>query len=273
MQTIAAVIRNWSAREELTRAFHRLADIRFCDNRSQLLSICRRRRISAVLFDVQDDDGDSSVPLMHVLGDLYPAVPVIAVVHPTSNALRALVSLARAGLLDVILIGSDSIGQDTLAIISARGAKRFAAVVVSELAALLPDDAKPMAACAIGRITEGTKSAQLLAALGTSRTTLTRRLARAGLPPPAEFLTWSRLLLGACLLDDGWTVQETGRSIGFPSTQRYRRAMRRLTGHLPSAAYRLGAFEIVLSLFKRSIKTGPNSAKQFHLASQSVPLR
>lgn len=95
-------------------------------------------------------------------------------------------------------------------------------------------------------LTVGALSSDLL----VSRRTLVNRFRAAGYPPPATFITWSRLLVSARLLDDSpVSVAGIARWLHFASASQYRGTLRRYVALTPTELRRLGALATLVARF------------------------
>jgi AraC-like DNA-binding protein len=89
---------------------------------------------------------------------------------------------------------------------------------------------------------------EFAAALGHTPRSLGELLRSNGLPPANRLLVWGRLLLaGACLGEDGRTVEETAFRLGYSTATALSRAMKREVGRTPTEVARLGGLASVQS--------------------------
>jgi AraC-like DNA-binding protein len=105
--------------------------------------------------------------------------------------------------------------------------------------------------CLHGSLSNRLTVARLSEELGVSRRTLVNRFNVAGYPSPAAFITWSRLLVSARLLDDpSVRVSEVVRWLHFLSPSQYRGMLQRYAGVTPTELRRRGALITLADRFR-----------------------
>jgi transcriptional regulator GlxA family with amidase domain len=99
---------------------------------------------------------------------------------------------------------------------------------------------------------------QVAKALGVHRRTLVNRCRRAGLPPPAQLLTWCRLSVAGTLLEQpACTIRDVAASLGFSSCAALRNLIRRYL-HVTGTELRArGGLEFVAHRFAQSVVAEP----------------
>src|SRR5690606_25847301 len=89
-------------------------------------------------------------------------------------------------------------------------------------------------------------------ALALTPAALARELGERGLPSPARFLMWGRLFRAARMLESPErSVETTAYQLGYSSASALGRALRRETGHSPTAMARRGGLACVIDGFLR----------------------
>lgn len=166
-------------------------------------------------------------------------VPILGYVSVTATAIKAAHTLARLGASEIIVRGFDD-SAATLATTVRRAVTEHAASCLvrssTSLFANLPARVAD-AVVMLFRRPERTKSVDELAATaGTTRRSLDRHLARAGLAPARTLLACARANAAYHLLAGGG-IRPAGAAslIGYASPRALAREFRALTGHAPSA--------------------------------------
>lgn len=163
--------------------------------------------------------------------------PILGYLSVTASAVKAAHSLARLGASEIIVRGVDdsvaSLRRTLHRVVSDHAAAKL--VVGSNLLASLPA-AIADAIVAMFRRPERLRSvSDLAASAGTTRRSLDRHLARAGLAPARTLLACARAHVAFRLLAGG-VVRPSGAALlaGYPSHRALTREFRALTGHVPS---------------------------------------
>lgn len=169
-----------------------------------------------------------------LLGE-FPSVPVLAVVRVRPEHAADLLSLAEAGVADVVVIDHD----DTAGALHARLQAAQARPLRVLLDGLLPPDASGRARAIVDAaaavVAAGGSGLDFAVALCMGRRTLLRWAAGADLPPPRVPMAWMRVLLAAHLLDDrGRTVLSVAQACGYSSDSGLRRVTLNFLGQSPT---------------------------------------
>jgi AraC-like DNA-binding protein len=91
----------------------------------------------------------------------------------------------------------------------------------------------------------------LAAAVGMNPRTLSRALARAGLPPGVRLLQWLRVLVAAKILEQpGASITDAAAGSGYSTRAAVSRVIKERTGMAPSVLVRRGPFGTAVLLFR-----------------------
>lgn len=200
---------------------------------AELTMKLRTRDCAAVLFPV-DDQSDSVLPAISLVHEHFPLVPTIGAIQ-WPNDVPSLIRVVRAGLDDLIVLPDGNL-EETIARATETRVQVSASEYAIDLAVrVVPDATKPIVEAAIRLAPRAPAVVDLAFALGLSKRTLSRRLARAMLPQAGDLLAWARCLVAAVLLETGrTTVDAVARNLRFPSTVALRKTLRRVTGLRPT---------------------------------------
>lgn len=164
-------------------------------------------------------------------------IPVIGYVSVTVAAIHAVDALVRAGAAEIIVRGVDDVSGGLEVAVRRAAAGSLAARLVGHLGEPFAALPRPLrAAChALFARPELTRCVDDLAAQArTTRRSLDRWLARAGLAPARRLLACSRVNAAFHLLAGGATrPARAAAALGYPSARALARELRALTGYTP----------------------------------------
>ena len=229
----------------------------------QMLATAKSRPTAAVV-SATDEKGRSCLPLVRSLTQLRPTVPVIGYCSPDASASRDVLTLARAGVHDVMFGGIDDQG---------RAVRRFVetAANICGVDEILKDITPELHVALLPFVRyclehpQVTSVAAVARALGVHRKTLFVHCRDACAPPPSIIMTWCRLLLAARLLATSLrSVEAVALDLGFASATALRNITKRYTGLRPTAFRDGTAMPIVTRAFLTASRLTPT------LASPSV---
>lgn len=214
------------------------------------------RRV-ALLIDANHADGPVTSSAAGFVADVrnaFPEVHVLGYCRAGAEHSSAICALVRAGADDLIFRGID----DSPVLL--RSAMRSARIVRVGLSVLqraqkeVPRSLHALVALAIDspRLAQDVSSAA--SNIGSSRRALAKQCARAGVPGPAELITWCRLLVVTTLLS---TTRQTVRAIAddleFHSDTSLRNLLRRYTGLTSLQIRSAGGDELVWQRFRSAV--------------------
>lgn len=196
----------------------------------ELLSAVGRQPVDAILIELHDLHGRSTVPLIEALRQRSEVALLGMVAFGDARDLLVLPNAVRFGLDDLILLEEveylPEVLRQTLERLSVQRATRTVAKVLRNS---LSTEALALLHLCMRCANAQWDAQQLATMLGVHRVTLARHFSEAGLPSPGASLRWARLLVAAGLLaQHDRTVERVSRSIALPS----RRSLRLLTSEL-----------------------------------------
>ena len=254
---ILVLIRDEAGRARVEKSIHgrcRVVAVASTRAAEQVIAAARSRPLVAVV-SATDGQGRNCLPLVRTLTQLRPPVPVIGYCTADVSASRDVLTLARAGVHEVMFGSIDDHG---------RAVRRF---VETAAKACGVDDL-------LRSITPGLNEALLpfvryclehphvnsvaaaADALGVHRKTLFIHCRGASAPPPGIIMTWCRLLLAAQLLTSSLrTVEAVALDLGFASATALRNMTKRYTGLRPTEFRDANAMPAVTQAFLAATRT------------------
>jgi AraC-like DNA-binding protein len=175
----------------------------------------------------------------------------------SESAVRLLTCSVRAGIETTWLRGHDQLPLRLLELVEKRCAAAMVGAVLGRIRPV-PPSIGPIVVHCLERVLDTVPTVHVVAQeMHVHRRTLASRFRAAGYPPPAVFISWSRLLLSAHLLDDPLlNVSQVARRLHFPSASQYRGMLRRYIGITPMDLRRRGALATVVDRFGLICKLG-----------------
>lgn len=200
------------------------------------------RRGDVVIVDpcsAPERDAGARLRLLGTALSRAPALPVVGYVSVTAPAIHAVQALVQLGAAEIVVRGVDD-GAESLASAIHRAVAGSAA---DRLVQSLGNPFGPLptgVAAALHRLfrrPEQVRSVSDLAgAAGTTRRSLDRWLARAGLAPARTLLSCARVNAAFQLLAPGRVrATQAAAMLGYPSPRALARELQSLTGYAPSA--------------------------------------
>ena len=212
---------------------------------------------AATLLELRDADGTSTAPTIRQLRGSFPRMPVLAMAPAGVVAGHELVAAVQAGANGLILQGVEDAGVALLDAIDHAGDECVARVVMAELGPSLPAGARPVVEYALTQARRPLTVNGVADALGMTRRTLARRLARGGMPSPLAVVGWCRPLIAARAMEDGGrTLEQIAHQLDFPGAAALRNMLVRYTALRPREVRENGGLRCVLFAFRRAIDAG-----------------
>lgn len=251
---VAVVVADQVARARLTEALRHDATVRFCERGSEALALVETGLAGVVVLDRRDRDGTSMLGLVKRIREEYPSVPIVLYCGLTPDASRDVLSFARAGVDQLVFQGVDDLRGPLRAAVQASLDHASAQAWLAELAPHVPVNVVPFLKYCLEHARRNVTVEDAATALGVHRKTLSDRLNAAHLPSAGSFISWSRLLLAAKILEDpGRTVEQVALLLDFPSGPSLRNMMKRHTGLRSLEVRENGGARCVLHAFKREL--------------------
>jgi AraC-like DNA-binding protein len=254
MQHLVCVVSDPLIRSALTLPLQARVPLEICPDRQSVLELLRRAGVAAVLTELRDAQGHAADAFIATLRANFPAVPVIGVGRLRAGDAREIVAAARAGIQDVVFVDYEDPWAVVRRFVNEPSIDGAIAAAVAALTAHVPVSLRVVAEYCVRNVPTALTPDGLASALGLPRRTLTRRLTRAGLPPPAALLCWGRLAVAAALLErTPMTVEGVAEAVGFPSAVTLRQCLRRHSRLTPSQLRSPGGLDALTSRFRGSI--------------------
>jgi AraC-like DNA-binding protein len=180
----------------------------------------------------------------------YPSLAIVFVARPHVDPV-SLFRLGRAGIRGLVLLPSDSIGQDEMmrAVWRALGTSTDA-LVTRAVSPYVPTREVLAVRLALEGVQRGWSAEDLASTVGLTRAHASARLRSCGLPSAGHMLTWAKLLhAGRWLTDPGRSAQSISRQLEYSSGAAFRRALRSYGGLTPTQVRERGGLAPLLERF------------------------
>lgn len=258
---VAALVVGTKCRARIRGALAGRAEVHFCDLRGDLMALAVRVHVSAVIAEPRDRCGNEVSDVVAALVSALPSVPVIAYIADSHASSGDILSMARAGVHDLVRTGFDDVGFALGTALASATASCATESARHELESLVPSDAWPFVSYCLTRAHAPISVGAAAEVLGLDRRTLVRRLERAGMPQPRRIAGWCRVIAAVRLLDEPiYTLEKAALCLDFPSGTALRNMLLRYTGLKPREIRENGGIRCVLHLFRRELAIARTSA-------------
>lgn len=239
-------------------------DVVFADTVAEMRAVVATRAHALAVVEARDRDGTSTEELIRSMRHGYPRLPILGIAPVGHDTSSAVLTLARAGVHELVLRGIDDVGIALRAALASAGRRAAAGRIEEALAPHVPEMLRPVVRLALEHSTGPITVPALARSLGIHRRTLVNWFHTAALPAPREFLAWCRLLLAATLLEDlGRPVEHIALELQYPSANAYRNTLRRYASLSPLELRERGGLPCLVAVFERRLRKGhPVSASQ-----------
>lgn len=219
-----------------------------------LLNALSRGEVAVTVVEAGGSDHELAVRALRRVHDAFPDQPLIAWCDIRRITSQQLIDVARAGVQDIVRTDFDEIRHAFARIMASATQRAIGARISAALADLLPVSLRPVLEYALERADEQLERDAVAAVFGVSRRTLHDRLVAGGLPPTRSFLTWTRLLVAAALLDQpGHTLDSASGQLDFGDGTTLGNMFRRYTGHGVSHHRPGGVLDASIAALRSSI--------------------
>jgi AraC-like DNA-binding protein len=250
MLDIVALVASNDARARILTSVGRRAKLCLVTSPHDLADAVARTTPSAVICEFSDATGASAAAAMRELRTRRPLLPMIGYCWVEAHASRHLMIAARAGVSALALRGVDDVGVMLEHVLVEAERDCVSREVARALTGRVPALVRDAIEYGIRHARELPNVARLADALHLPRRTLGHRLLRAGAPPAAALISWSRLFLAAELLvGDGRPVEQAALTLGFTSGSALRGMLRRYAGVTPRQLRENGGLTHLIALF------------------------
>ena len=194
--------------------------------------------------------------LTRTLRAQHPAVPVLVYAPLTAAASRAVVTLARAGVVNVIISGHDDLNHAVGPILARAASVCAAEDAYGKLSAVALPGVAAILNYALRYGARAPTVADAAAALHVHRKTLAAWCHSSGAPSPRVLVTWCRLIIAVERLAGArWPAERVARVLGFGSGSALAGLIRRHIG-LTRAELRERGSSIVVDILARRLADG-----------------
>ena len=195
----------------------------------------QRAHYDVVVIEPTDADGVITDATIRSIRARFPRLTVLGHVVMKPGMSSHVLSFARAGVHELIVAGIDDSALVLRHALQRAARRCLAEEVFSEINASLPREAAHLVRYCLEHASESPSIDDISRALGVHRRTLVNRMQNAMLPPPSELWAWSRVLLAARYLEmPGRSVEWVALTVGYPSANALRNALKRYAGLVPS---------------------------------------
>jgi AraC-like DNA-binding protein len=231
------------------------APVRFVERCREVPPAVAEGEVAATLLELRDADGTPTPPTIRQLRTSFPRMPVIAMAPAATAVGHELVAAVQAGANGLILQGIEDAGVALLDAIDHADDECTARLVLAELGLALPEPARPVLEYVLAQARRPLSVDEVADALGMTRRTLARRLARTGVPTPLALINWCRLLVAARAMEDrGRTLEQVALQLDFPGAAALRNMLARYTGLKPRDVREGGGLRRVLAAFRDALE-------------------
>jgi AraC-like DNA-binding protein len=190
--------------------------------------------------------------LTRTLHTQYPAVPVLVYVPLTAAASRAVVTLAHAGVANVLIAGHDDLDQSVAPILARAASACAAEDAYRKLSAVTSPGVSAILNYALRYGARSPTVADAAAALHVHRKTLAAWCHASGAPSPRVLITWCRLIIAVERLAGArWPAERVAQAVGFGSGSALAGLIRRHIGLSRAALRERGSSAVVEMLVRR----------------------
>ena len=227
---------------------HAFASIEALDDALQ------RVHFDVLVIEPRDASGRSTDPYIRSIRARFPRLSVLGHVMMKPGMSSHVLDFARAGVHELIVAGIDDTAGVLRLALQRASHRCLAEEVYAEVCGALPRSAAALVQYCLEHASETPTVDDISRALGVHRRTLVNRMQQAMLPPPSELWAWSRILLAARYLEvPGRSVEWVALTVGYPSANALRNALKRYTGLVPGDLREDRGFARALRAFRAAL--------------------
>jgi methylphosphotriester-DNA--protein-cysteine methyltransferase len=259
-RVVAALVRDRRDLARLGEALHPTSNgprdgvLHAFDRVALLDAALQRTHYDVLVIEPTDADGQSTDTIIRSVRARFPRLSVLGYVIMTPGMSSKVLAFARAGVHELIIAGIDDSAMVLRHALQRASRRCLAEEVFAEISASLPADAATLVRFCLEHANESPSVVEISHALGVHRRTLVNRMRTALLPPPSEMWAWSRVLLAARYLEmPGRSVEWVALTVGYPSANALRNALKRYTGLMPSDLRDDGGFIRATQVFRDAL--------------------
>jgi AraC-like DNA-binding protein len=239
----------------------------WCDSAGEVMAAVTAGGVTAVIIELAGFGPSDAVPatgndvarleeLTRMLRSQHPAVPVLVYAPLTAAASRAVVTLAHAGVANVIIAGHDDLNHAVGPILARAASTCAAEDAFRKLSAVASPGVAAILNYALRYGARAPTVGDAAAALHVHRKTLAAWCHASGAPSPRVLVTWCRLIIAVERLADArWPAERVARVLGFGSGSALAGLIRRHIG-LSRTILRERGSGVVVEMLGRRLADG-----------------
>ncbi len=236
------------------------------------MSALECRHFDVLVIEPTDGTGQKTEETIRSIRRRFPRLAVLGHVIMKPGMSASVLSFARAGVHELIVAGIDDSAAVLRTALLRASQRCLAEEVYAEVSSALPREAAQLVRYCIEHASESPTIDDISRALGVHRRTLVNRMQSALLPPPSELWAWSRVLLASRYLEmPGRSVEWVALTVGYPSGNALRNALRKYTGLAPSELREADGFARVTLAFRSALLTSARHLGPMMLPSSARP--
>jgi AraC-like DNA-binding protein len=237
----------WAQQAGVLHAFDRL---------DTLEAALQRTHFDVLVIEPSDADGRTTEEAIRGIRERFPRLSVLGHVAMKPGVSSQVLSFARAGVHELIVAGIDDSATVLRHALQRASQRCLSDEVFAEVRGSLPREAASLVRYCLEHASESPSIEDISRALGVHRRTLVNRMQSALLPPPSELGAWARVLLAARYLEmPGRSVEWVAHTVGYPSANALRNALRKYTGMAPSELREDDGFARATLAFRAALLT------------------
>ncbi len=258
---ILALVRGRIDRAHMAHTMRGTARVQFCEYGSELAEFAMDVRVIAVLAELRDSRGASTLAAIQAVRVRRPTMPVLLYISLTEADVRESVAIAaEVGVSGLVMRGTDDVGAELRLALRWCQMSRMAVQVLREVESSVPPRLLSFFAYCANACEAPIGVGDAAAAMGIPRRTLVDQFRRAGLPAPSRTIGWFRLLNAAWhVVGSTGSIEQIANLLEFPSRTALHNMLYRYTG-LRSAELRApDGFQRVLRAFVTEVSDRQHS--------------
>lgn len=218
----------------------------------------RTGRVDATVVFVDVKTFDLAESTLRRIRATFPSHPLVAYYNPRGLSPRHLVTIAQSGITELVHLDVDDSRITFNRILNNASRVTYADTLFGLLKGDVPEPLHSVFVFSLQHAGRRLDVDELAASLGLSKRTLSWRMAQYRAPSPRMFLTWSRLLVAALLLDDhSRTLDSVSDQLNFTGGHALGAVFFRYMDRGIITLRNEGVLEQVLAAFRLAMKGSP----------------
>jgi AraC-like DNA-binding protein len=241
------------------------------DRIDQLEAALQRAHFDVLVIEMTDITGAPTEQSIRGIRVRFPRLSVLGHVIMKPGISSHVLTFARAGVHELIVAGVDD-SAVVLRLALQRASQRcLAEEVYAEISCSLPREAATLVRYCLEHASESPTIDDISRAMRVHRRTLVNRMQSAMLPPPSELSAWSRVLLAARYLEmPGRSVEWVALTVGYPSANALRNALKKYTGLVPSELREDDGFARATRAFRAALVSSSRHTEPMRLPTPTL---